>query len=123
MRKASNHAAKLRTIPVILIALFFVRLFLSSPSTLLATLFSFVSLVLIAGAYLSYRLARRRAIEFSAHASEWLWERLPNDEQAALFEQHYGQRNAGDLIAPWLQARSRTKDWMTNKLAKLKPRL
>lgn len=121
MRKASHHAVRLRTIPVIMAILFIIRIFMSSPMQLLGTIFSLMSILLILAAYISYKVARKRAISLARQSVDWIWERIPTDNQAEQFERIYAERNAGDLIAPWMKTRSRTRDWMGKKLKSFIP--
>jgi hypothetical protein len=121
MRKKSHHISRLRAIPVLLAILFLIRIFLSTPSEVIFTIFSFLSLIIIGSIYYSYKLARTRAIQFSQEATEWIWEILPSDNDAELFANAYSDRNASDIIAPWIQTRSKIKDWLAQKLGFLKP--
>lgn len=81
----------------------------------LANLFSIITLLLIAGMIFTHIRTRNRAKKFSVGAIAWVWERLTNDEDAAKFKQIYLERNAGDLIAPWIRSRSRSGDWLRKR--------
>ena len=120
LRKKSHHIARLRAIPILLIFLFLIRIFISTPSEVIFTIFSFSSLLIIGAMYYSYKLTRTRSIHFSKEVTEWIWKRIPSDHEAELFENAYGTRNAGDIIAPWIQTRSRIKDWYKEKFKLIK---